>query len=563
MRLVLPLLLALLPAAAPARAVPPRPKLVVAISVDQFSLDLFRRYQPGFTGGLARLAGGYAFAGYQSHAATETCPGHSTLLTGDHPNRTGIVANGWWDRAEGREVYCVGEDAESSSNPARTSARLKVDALGDWMRRADPRAQVLSVSGKDRAAIMMGGHHPSAVYWWRDRTGFETSPGAGPADAAVLAPAEAFNRRTFAAWAERPPRLWPDTAPAACAALAKPLTVGAVTLPGRLPPAGPSDSAPGWERGAAFAGQLRGSPELDAVTLRFAAEQAEARRLGRGPATDLLAVSLSATDSVGHRYGAGGVEMCAQMAALDRAVGEFLRRLDGFGAPYLVVLSADHGGIDAAERLSPPGRRIDVRALRAALAAHLRARFGLEGDPFRGGDDARQLTLVLPADKAALRPRVLGEARRWLRARPEVAEVFTAAEVAAAVPPRGKPPERLTHAERFNLGFDPRRSGDLMVTFPERATLGVPARPGANVAGHGSVWDYDRRVPILFWWPGVRPSDPRRAIETVDIAPTLAAAVGVRPPPVDGRCLPLGWRCPPPASARQAGSTPGRPGSSR
>ncbi len=555
--ILLPLLLASLAPAVARAAPPPRPKLVVAISVDQLSLDLFRTYRSRFSGGLARLAGGHAFAGYQSHAATETCPGHSTLLTGDHPNRTGIVANSWWDRTERREVYCVGEDAESSPNPARTSSRLKVDALGDWMRRADPRAQVLSVSGKDRAAIMMAGHHPSAVYWWRDRVGFETSPGAGPSDAAVLAPAEAFNRRTFAGWSVRPPQLWPSTPPAYCAGLQRPLTAGAVTLPGRLPPAQPAGGADG-EHGAAFASQLRGSAELDRLTLEFAGEQAEARRLGRGPATDLLAVSLSATDSVGHKYGAGGVEMCAHLAAVDAALGAFLQRLDGLGAPYVVVLSADHGGIDAAERLSPPGRRIDVRALRTALAAHLRERFGLDADPFRGGDDARQLTLLLPPDKAVLRPRVLAEAARWLRTRPEVVEVFTAAEAAAAVARPGKPPGRLTHAERFHLSFDPQRSGDLMVTFPERATLGVPQRPGSNVAGHGSVWDYDRRVPILFWWPGVTASNPSRALETVDIAPTLAAMVGVRPPPVDGRCVELGQRCP-----GQAGSTPGRSGSRR
>ena len=532
---------ALLPASTRAAAYPPRPRLLVMISVDQFSLDLFRTYRSSFTGGLARLSSGRVFDGWQSHAATETCPGHSTLLTGDHPSRTGIVGNSWWDRVEGREVYCAGD--EGADDTARTSARLRVDTLGDWMRRADPRTQVVSVAGKDRAAIMMAGHDASAVYWWRDGVGFETSRGAGPVGPLVTAPAAAFNAAAFAGWARRPPTLWPDAPPPGCGSRARPLTAGAVTLTGRPPPADPAERAPGWERRAAFAAQVRSSTTLDELVLRFAGDQAQARGLGRGSTVDLLAVGLSATDSVGHRYGAGGVEMCAHLQALDTALGGFLVRLDGLHTPYVVVLSADHGGIDAAERLSPPAVRVDVRALRSALGRHLRDRFDLAADPLRGGDDARQLTLVLPLDRAALKPRVVEDAAAWLRRRPEVVEVFTAQQVARAAPLRSRPAADLTSAERFNLSYDAERSGDLMVSFAPRATLGVPARPGANVAGHGSLHDYDRRVPILFWWPGVQPRGRPQDMETVDIAPTLAAIAGVAAPPVDGRCIDLGQGC--------------------
>src|SRR3954469_3468215 len=90
-----------------AAAAPPQPKLVVAIAIDQFSAELFQRYRPSFTGGLKRLGDGVAFTGYQSHAATETCPGHSTILTGRHPAATGIVANTWFDAKSGSSVYCV------------------------------------------------------------------------------------------------------------------------------------------------------------------------------------------------------------------------------------------------------------------------------------------------------------------------------------------------------------------------------------------------------------------------------------------------------------------------
>lgn len=548
------ILAAPLPSLAVQAATTPRPKLIVAISVDQFSLDLFQAYRPGFSGGLARLAKGRVYAGYQSHAATETCPGHSTLLTGAHPSRTGIVANSWWDRRRRQEVYCAGEDDEASDSLTRTSARLKVDTLGDWMRRADPRSQVVSVAGKDRAAIMMAGHRPSAVYWWRDRAGFTTSPGAGPSGPAELAPAEAFNREAFAAWTRTPPRLWP-AAPPGCASRGSPLSVGAVRLSGRTPQPEPAAAAAGgdWPHGAAFAGELRGSPELDALVLRFAVELAEARGLGRGAATDLLAVGLSATDSIGHRYGPGGVEMCAQMSALDAALGGFLERLDRLRTPYVVVLSADHGGIDAAERLSPVGPRIDVKAVRAELAAALQAQFGLEADPLRG-EDARQLVIELPPARAALRPRVIAAAVAWLNRRPEVTRAFSAGQVAAARPQPGKHPTDLTLAERFNESFDPERSGDVLVAYAPRATLGIPATPRANVAGHGSPWDYDRRVPILFWWPGVDHRAPPTAIETVDIAPTLAACLGLPTPAVDGRRLDFGRRCTSSGRARKTAS---------
>jgi len=195
----------ILSAAGAAHAAPPpaAPKLVVAISVDQFSLDLFQRYRPTFSGGLKRLSAGVVYAGYQSHAATETCPGHSTLLTGMHPSHTGIVANSWYDRTRASTVYCVSVDGVADPE-AKGSAKLKVDTLGDWLKRARPGGRSIAVSGKDRAAIMMAGHHPDAVYWWSDKLGFVTSPYAGPATPEVLETAKAFNDARFAGWRAQP-----------------------------------------------------------------------------------------------------------------------------------------------------------------------------------------------------------------------------------------------------------------------------------------------------------------------------------------------------------------------
>lgn len=525
-----------------AAAAPPAPpsKLVVAISVDQFGLNLFERYQPTFTGGLKRLSDGLVFTGYQSHAATETCPGHSTILTGQHPSHTGIVANSWYERATGSTVYCVSVDRDADPT-ARGPAKLRVDTLGDWLKRSHPGARSIALSGKDRAAIMMAGHHADAVYWWADKIGFTTSHYAGPATPAVLAPAQQFDKARLAAWRVQPPQFWPRDVPQRCAALEAPHKFGAVTFSGEIPP----QTTPKGTLDLAdthFDDELRASPAFDPMTLDFASELATRLKLGRGANPDLLAISLSATDLIGHRYGQGGAEMCLQMASLDAALGRFFDGLDRQGLAYTVVLTADHGGSDAPERAGPPAQRVDAAATLSALSGHLRKTFALSYDPLVG-DDPRQLILMLAPLDQPRREAMVADAVTWLKARPEVSAAYTADEIAGVTVPTGKPAPDLTMPERFAESFDRERSGDILLAYAEGATVGVPRSLGDTVAGHGSPWDYDRRVPILFWWKGVTPVAETVPIETVDIAPTLAAVIAVTPPAVDGRCIEIGQVC--------------------
>lgn len=529
-------------ASAQASPPPKDPKLVVAIAVDQYAWSLFQRYRPTYVGGLKRLSEGRVFLGYQSHASTETCPGHSTLLTGDHPSRTGIVANNWYDRESGSNIYCVSVSGVADPQ-AKGPGNLKVGTLGDWLRAKHPAARVTSISGKDRAAIMLGGHNPTSVFWWDDGLGWGTSKYAGPADAKTVAPAVAFNRALFAAWDKAAPELWPSALPERCAPLAISHTFGRLTLSGRVPPQSAKGvtQGPKWRTSAAFAPEFRASPLMDRTTLDMAAELVAAQGLGRRAQPDLLAISLSGTDHIGHRYGSGGAEMCAQQASLDAALGAFFARLDALGVPYVVALSADHGGIDAAERVGPPARRIDTARIVTGLNAELRTQFGFGYDAING-DDANQLILGLPPEDDRRRAEVMASAIAWLRAQPDVADVFTAAEVAAATPPKGKPAAELTIIERFAESFDAARNGDIIVNYAQFASLGMPSQLGQNIAGHGSAWDHDRQVPILFWWPGVTPAD-EETIETVDIAPTLAPFLRIAAPDVDGRCIELGQGC--------------------
>jgi hypothetical protein len=519
------------PASAPAAPDRLPPRLIVAISVDQFSADLFAQYRQHFTGGLRRLADAIVFpSGYQSHNMTETCPGHSTILTGSRPARTGIISNDWFDQGVGRpdkHVYCSEDPAAGGSSFAHYTVSthfLKVPALGDRMKAANPRSRSVAVAGKDRAAIMMGGYGPDQRWYWTGRR-FEPLGKAPPAAAGATVNAEAA--ATLAR--ERPPLELPPV----CEAQS-----GAVAVAGGGAPVGGGRlvRAAGDERG------FRASPDLDGATLALAAALRREMRLGEGPAPDLLAIGLSATDYVGHTYGTEGAEMCLQMLALDRLLGMFFRELDATGIDYVVMLTADHGGNDIPEREAQRGMSMASRADEALspgpMGKALAARLNLQGPVLLGagafGDMYVDKAIVGPA-----RQRVLREAVAAYRAHPQVAAVFTHAELAATPIPSG-PPETWSLLQRARASFDADRSGDFVVLLKPRVTPLFDTSHG-YVATHGSPWDYDRRVPILFWRKGMTPFEQPLSVETVDIMPTLAALIGLRVPPgeIDGRCLDL------------------------
>ncbi len=174
-----------------------RPQLILAISIDQLSSDVFIANRARFTGGLARLQQGVVFpSGYQSHAATETCPGHSTILTGTRPARNGIIGNSWFEpgiaRADKR-VYCAEDTKDPSSSnrdPVISAQFLKVPTLGEYMKAAAPGTRNVAVSAKDRAVVMMGGHKLDAGYWYKGGAfitfrGQPLSPAAQAANAAL------------------------------------------------------------------------------------------------------------------------------------------------------------------------------------------------------------------------------------------------------------------------------------------------------------------------------------------------------------------------------------------
>ena len=283
---------------------------------------------------------------------------------------------------------------------------------------------------------------------------------------------------------------------------------------------------------------------MDAATADLAARLVDELELGQGTAPDLLSVSLSATDYVGHAYGTEGMEMCIQMAELDRTLGRLLAKLDATGVDYLVFLTADHGGLDLPERLAQQGQpgavRVDPALAPAALGKALGAQLGLSSDgPLLYGDGPSGDFWVTKAISPEARARVIDALAARLRAHPEVAAVFTRDELAQVPVPAGSPQD-WTLRDRARASFDLQRSGDVVMLL-NRVVVPIPVAGPGYVATHGSAWDYDRRVPLLFWrkgWTGFEQPGP---VETVDIAPSLAAVLGLKVPEgtFDGRCLDL------------------------
>jgi arylsulfatase A-like enzyme len=477
--------------------------------------------------------------GYQSHAATETCPGHSTILTGVRPARTGIIANNWIDQRAAREdksIYCAEDERVPGSTFRKYTVspeHLRVTTLGERLKAAAPASRNFAVAGKDRSAVMMGGHNVDQRWYWDGKRFSTDRKGAAePRTVTVLnsaleprlaAPSAALELPEFCQTRSKPYTLAPA------------LTVGA----GRL------------ERAGGDNGVFRASPDFDGAVLALAAGLVQEFQLGRGPATtDVLSIGLSATDYVGHSFGTGGSEMCLQLLGLDRELGSFFTLLDSTGVDYAVLLTADHGAMDIPERLRDQGIAQAARADTALIAANvgkaIGARLGVKGPVILGEGTSGDFWIDRSLGARDL-DRALAAAVQFYRAHPQVAAVFTSRELAAAPKPTG-------HVRNWDLrararaSFDPARSGDFVVLLKEYVS--PIAEPGRGyVAGHGTPWDYDRRVPILFWRRGASPAVSGEHVETADIMPTAAAMIGlpIDRGSIDGVCLAgvFGVACPP------------------
>jgi hypothetical protein len=515
---------AILAAALSTMAIPParaqataRPKLIVFLTVDQMRPDYFDRWSSQLTGGLKRLGQNGAFFtnAFQDHANTETAPGHSVTMAGRFPRGTGIVSNS-------TGVLDPQAPLLTSRDSPASPYRFRGSVLMDWLRTRDPRSRGLSVSRKDRGAILPMGRAKQNVYWYATSNGeFTTSK---------------YYADTLPTWirginARRTPQKtigqsWNLLLPASSYTEpdSEPLeNAGRNFL---FPHVMPTDTV----RAAA---EFPSTPWMDELTVATALQGLQELGIGNGPATDILAISLSATDYIGHRYGPSSREQHDNILRLDRTIGVLIDSLYKLRDSSTIVfaLTADHGVTPFPElsaRLAgrPAPVRYDIRPAVSRLRATLRI--------------AQVDTMAISLEGAAVyvnrrafvgsnaKPDViLGELANQLRATPGIARVDYVRDLAKKDTIRDGVTRRWIHMlppdVPIELVYTP-----IEGSYPKDATI----------AEHGIPYDNDAHVPVIFYGPWVKPGRYAERALVADMAPTLARIAGVPPTEkLDGHVL--------------------------
>lgn len=516
---------------------PPEPtiRLVLLIAVDQMRFDYLTRFRGEFRQGLERLltTGAVFTNAYLDHYPTVTAVGHATMLTGATPAVSGIIGNDWYDRELGASVTSV-SDADTQALGGTPGAgasphRLLVSTVGDELKASASapgatRPRVFGLSLKDRSAILPAGHRADGAFWFDTATGsFESSTWYGTALPAWVAefnagrPADAFAGRTW------------DFA-------------GGPDGKGRALPAQP---------GKALYSAVYGSPFGNDLLVALAERALTAERLGQRGVTDLLTVSLSSNDSVGHTYGPDSPEVHAITVATDAALGRLFAKVDALVGldRTLVVLTADHGVSPVPEVLAEakmPGGRMTSASLFGPIEKALVERFGAGKWILATAGSSPYLNHALIADQELDAADVRRVAAAAAAAVPHVARVYTRDQIL-----RGDVPLD-TIGRRVLRSYSAERSGDLEIILDP-----YWIRSGSGTT-HGTPYVYDAHVPIVFMGPGIRAGQYHQTVAVNDIAPTVATLIGVQiPSGSDGRVL-TEMLAPVPGAAPALRSTAGR-----
>lgn len=529
---------------------PSPPRLVVVISVDQLRADYLERFRPHFgPGGFSLLlekGANFADCHYR-HAVTKTGPGHAVMLSGVHANLHGIIANEWLlrDGPASEQVNCV-EDRDSAlvglapravrspggvleAKSGRSPRHYLATPVGDQLKlRHGARAKVYGVADKDRAAILMTGSRADGAYWTEEGR-VVTSTFYRPELPAYLT---AFNAEQRAEklfgreWTRLLDATVYETVQGADDAPGESATVGFTrTFPKRLDG---GQAQIGKDYYEAF-DHTPWNNELVADLARAVITQEQLGEADGAP--DLLAIGFSQPDKIGHAYGPHSQEVMDSILRLDRTLAELFRFLDekvGL-ANCTIVLTADHGVAPLPERNPAQGGRVRGADLDKLVFAALDAKFGLLADNERWAVRDGLGYHLNPAALAQkqLVPAAVEEAiRAVLAAAPGLAAAYTRTRLLDPAPLDAV-------GEAVRLSFYPPRSPDVLAVlkpfFIDRTS------PGTT---HGTPYDYDTHVPLLWYGAGVKPGVHAARVGVDDLAPTLARLLGVpAPPQATGRVL--------------------------
>lgn len=499
-----------------------RPRLVLALSVDQMRADYLTRFDSLFKGGFRRLLDqGAVFTNARyRHANTETGPGHSVILSGQLPHHSGIVANEWFDYALGRMVNVVEDPVQSpvgGQGRAASPAHFNGFTLGDALKKASPESKVVGVSMKDRSAILMAGRRADGAYWYEGAEGrFITSTyymREAPSWLTTLNAGRLPDRYAGSTW-ERllEPALYRKFAGEDDV---KGEWDGQDTVfPHRLRGTPPSRE---------FYDELRRTPFADELVLEYALAAMTGHGLGQDDATDVLAVSFSATDVIGHTYGPDSQEAMDQILRLDIVVGRLIDEVERRVGPgrTLIALSADHGSMPLVEILKARGvdaRRVTATSLNDAVDSGLKERYpGVSGILAAKDPPNYYLDLAVLHRNGLRRADVESAIEKVLLGTGVVEAVYTHADFAGDAPKDD--PFFALHEAAFYAPRSPQ------VVARLKPYVYVSDRPGGT--GHGTPQDYDRQVPVVFLGSSLKAGRYPEASGPEDIAPTLATVLGL------------------------------------
>jgi len=525
---------------------------VLLIVVDQFRYDYLERFGDLFgPNGFRRLlrdGASWTQSNYD-HMPTYTAPGHATMMTGAYPAESGIIGNEWLDRAAGKRITSVTDDSVkllggNPNDPGASPVRLMSSTVGDELRLVtNDRARVIGISAKDRSAILPAGRHANAAYWFGMSTGtmvsstfyFNQLPAwvtafnaAKPAEKyfgakweRLLPEAEYFKRAgpDNTPW-ENVPTSWGDTN-----SFPHIINGGQTTL------------------GRNFYTALDYSPFMNDILESFAEQAITNEQLGQDDDTDVLTVSFSANDYVGHRFGPYSQEVMDVTLRTDRTIATLLDFIDSkVGlANTLIAMTADHGVSPIPEHAAAMGLgggRIPFDSVMGKIEAAITARYNPQGKTpnpsadyllkFNEGNSLHQWFInnniyfnydALKRDNVDIEEfsRVVVAAALTV---PGIARAFSRLQLLRGTTSITDPIER-----RALHGFYPSRSGDVMLVAEPYKYIAETI-----TATHGSPYSYDTHVPTIIMGTGVNPGRYLEAATPADIAPTLSTLLRITAP---------------------------------
>ncbi len=514
-----------------------KPKLGVVIVVDMLGSDVLARAEGHLSDrGFKRLMReGATFTNANfSHAASNTSPGHATIVTGAPPSAHGIIGDHWFNPFSETVVASVADPqlfvtgtAHAAVMTACSPQNLDAETVGDSLKQKyGPESKVFSAALKDNASVLMGGAKADGAFWFTRRSG-EYITSSHYSDALPYW-VEQLNRERYSesffksSWK----RALPKEAYAKCDDDDVPYERGDMSLwDNTLPKTmGRSMPSPTW----IYFSRVHSSPFGNDIVLEWARRAVIEEKLGKDDTPDLLFVGLSSPDYCGHTFGPDSHEMLDMIVQTDRQLGDWLDFLDKrVGLDNCaIVLTGDHGTTPTPEFAKKKGKdagRIELTELVKKLNGILRAKYGT---PEGGGNIIKSIVppwiYINETTVSALKQdidKVVPQVAQIVKGYGGIQDVVAVDALAA------KPKKELTKLERAALqSAFPERSGHIL--FQTKPNWYFTD----NCAGHGSLHAYDTHVPLIFRGPAFKAGRYEKPVNMMDLAPTLSRALGIKPP---------------------------------